>query len=377
MRYLSLFSGALGLDLGLERAGWQCVGVSEIDKQACATIRANRPGLRLFEGDVRELSAFRVCQELGIGVGELDAVVGGPPCQAFSTAGKRQGLNDERGNVFLHFVELALELRPRVVLIENVRGLLSAPLVHRPHEERGTGFPALSEAEQRGGALKEILGRFERAGYGVSFRLYDTSLYGVPQVRERLVIVAERDGRVMPPVPTGSGVATLREALAGLTDRHDFVPLRSRVVPYLPFVGPGENWRVLEPEMAKAAMGGAYLSDGGRTGFLRRLAWDKPSPTLLTLPNMPATLLGHPEELRPLSVQEYKRIQTFPDEWVVCGKIADQYRQVGNAVPVEFARRVGEHVAGWLAGKRVRGSSVATSRYRGTDEVGWSTAVGG
>ncbi len=377
MRYLSLFSGALGLDLGLERAGWQCVGVSEIDKQACATIRANRPGLRLFEGDVRELSAFRVCQELGIGVGELDAVVGGPPCQAFSTAGKRQGLNDERGNVFLHFVELALDLRPRVVLIENVRGLLSAPLVHRPHEERGTGFPALSEAEQRGGALKEILGRFERAGYGVSFRLYDTSLYGVPQVRERLVIVAERDGRVMPPVPTGSGVVTLREALAGLTDRHDFVPLRSRVVPYLPFVSPGENWRVLEPEMAKAAMGGAYLSDGGRTGFLRRLAWDKPSPTLLTLPNMPATLLGHPEELRPLSVQEYKRIQTFPDEWVVCGKIADQYRQVGNAVPVEFARRVGEHVAGWLAGKRVRGSSVATSRYRGTDEVGWSTAVGG
>ncbi|MBA4291695.1 modification methylase SinI [bacterium] len=377
MRYLSLFSGALGLDLGLERAGWQCVGVSEIDKQACATIRANRPGLRLFEGDVRELSAFRVCQELGIGVGELDAVVGGPPCQAFSTAGKRQGLNDERGNVFLHFVELALDLRPRVVLIENVRGLLSAPLVHRPHEERGTGFPSLSEAEQRGGALKEILGRFERAGYGVSFRLYDTSLYGVPQVRERLVIVAERDGRVMPPVPTGSGVVTLREILAGLTDRHDFVPLRSRVVPYLPFVGPGENWRVLEPEMAKAAMGGAFLSNGGRTGFLRRLAWDKPSPTLLTLPNMPATLLGHPEELRPLSVQEYKRIQTFPDEWVVCGKIADQYRQVGNAVPVEFARRVGQHVAGWLAGKRVRGSSVATSRYRGTDEVGWSTAVGG
>lgn len=377
MRYLSLFSGALGLDLGLERAGWQCVGVSEIDKQACATIRANRPGLRLFEGDVRELSAFRLCQELGIGVGELDAVVGGPPCQAFSTAGKRQGLNDERGNVFLHFVELALDLRPRVVLIENVRGLLSAPLVHRPHEERGAGFPALSEAEERGGALKEILGRFERAGYGVSFRLYDTSLYGVPQVRERLVIVAEREGRVMPPVPTVPGVVTLREALAGMGDRHDFVPLRSRVVPFLPFVGPGENWRVLEPEMAEAAMGGAFLSGGGRTGFLRRLAWDKPSPTLLTLPNMPATLLGHPEELRPLSVQEYIRIQTFPDDWVVCGKVADQYRQVGNAVPVEFARRVGEHVAGWLAGKRVRGASVATSRYRGTDEVGWSAAVGG
>jgi DNA (cytosine-5)-methyltransferase 1 len=109
---------------------------------------------------------------------------------------------------------------------------------------------------------------------------------------------------------------------------------------------------------------------------MRRLAWDKPAPTLLTLPNMPATLLGHPEELRPLSVQEYKRIQTFPDDWAVCGKVTDQYRQIGNAVPVEFARRVGIHVADWLSGKRMSRSVAATSRYRGTDEVAWSAAVG-
>ncbi|MFM9872446.1 MAG: DNA cytosine methyltransferase [Fimbriimonadaceae bacterium] len=377
MRYLSLFSGALGLDLGLERAGWECVGFNEFDPVACKTIRSNRPSVRLFEGDIRELSAFQICTELGIRVGELDAVVGGPPCQAFSTAGKRRGLNDERGNVFLHFVDLALDLMPRVVLIENVRGLLSAPLEHRIHEERGIGFPALAESEKAGGALREILSRFAAAGYGVSFRLYDTSLYGVPQVRERMVLVAERGGRIMPHIHSHSGVVTVREALAGLGDHHDYVPVRSRALPYLHFVGPGENWRALEPEHAQAAMGNAYFSGGGRTGFMRRLSWDKPSPTLLTLPNMPATLLGHPEELRPLSVQEYKRLQTFPDDWIVCGKVTDQYRQVGNAVPVEFARRVGVHVGDWLAGKRMKQAVVATSRYRATDEVAWSAAVVG
>jgi DNA (cytosine-5)-methyltransferase 1 len=376
MRYLSLFSGALGLDLGLERAGWECVGFNEFDPVACATIRKNRPGIRLFEGDIRGLSAIQICSELGIRIGELDAVVGGPPCQAFSTAGKRRGLNDVRGNVFLHFVDMALDLKPRVILIENVRGLLSAALQHRVHEERGVGFPVLSDAEKPGGALNEILGRLQAGGYGVSFRLYDTSLYGVPQVRERLVLVAERSGRVMPHIPSAGEVVTVREALAGLGDDHDFVPLRSRSLPYLPFVGPGENWRVLDPEQAHAAMGNAYFSGGGRTGFMRRLAWDKPAPTLLTLPNMPATLLGHPEELRPLSVQEYKRIQTFPDDWAVCGKVTDQYRQIGNAVPVEFARRVGIHVADWLSGKRMSRSVAATSRYRGTDEVAWSAAVG-
>lgn len=376
MRYLSLFSGALGLDLGLERAGWECVGFNEFDPVACQTIRSNRSGVRLFEGDIRGLTAETICTELGIRVGELDAVVGGPPCQAFSTAGKRRGLNDDRGNVFLHFVDLALDLKPRVILIENVRGLLSAPLDHRIHEERGVGFPALSESEKAGGALREILSRFAKAGYGVSFRLYDTSLYGVPQVRERLVLVAERNGRVMPHIPSASGLVTVREALEGLGEHHDFMRLRSRAVPFMPFVGPGENWRALTAEQAQAAMGNAFFSGGGRTGFMRRLAWDKPSPTLLTLPNMPATLLGHPEELRPLSVQEYKRLQTFPDDWVVCGKVTDQYRQIGNAVPVEFARRVGGHVADWVSGKRMKGAVVATSRYRATDEVAWSAAVG-
>lgn len=376
MRYLSLFSGALGLDLGLERAGWHCVGANEFNPAACATIRANRPDIPLCQSDIRELNPDSVRKVFPIGTKGLDAVVGGPPCQAFSTAGRRQGLNDERGNVFLHFVDLALALNPRVILIENVRGLLSAPLVHRPLSERGAGFPALGKDESPGGALSAILEKFAKAGYGVGFRLYDTGLYGVPQTRERLILAAERSGRVMPPVPAGGKPTTVRDAFHGMAGTHDFLPLRSRAVAYLPLIGPGQNWRSLPPEVAREAMGRAYESGGGRTGFLRRLAWDKPSPTLLTLPNMPATLLAHPEELRPLSIQEYKRLQTFPDSWHVCGKLEDQYRQIGNAVPPEFARRVGEHVLAWLEGKPVRRSAMATSRYRSTDEAGWGAALG-
>jgi DNA (cytosine-5)-methyltransferase 1 len=376
MRYFSLFSGALGLDLGLERAGWTCLAVNEIDPAACATIRANRPALPLYAADIRSLSVQSVTSDLGFEIGELDAVAGGPPCQAFSTAGRRQGLNDDRGNVFLHFVDLALGLRPRVVLVENVRGLLSAPLSHRPHQERGRGFPDLQESEEPGGALREILARFAAAGYGVSFRLYDASRFGVPQVRERVVLIASRDGRVIPHLTPGGEMVTVRDALAGMGGVHDCVPVRSRSLPYLGLVPAGGNWRDLDPADAERAMGAAFRSGGGRTGFLRRLAWDRPSPTLLTLPNMPATLLAHPEEDRVLSVQEYKRLQTFPDSWHVCGTLAQQYRQIGNAVPVEFGRRVGEHINDWLAGRRIQPVTVATSRYRSTDEQGWASAVG-
>lgn len=367
-----MFAGALGLDLGLERAGWQCVGLNEIDRIACQTIRANRPEIPLIEGDIRDFSAHDICKKLNFKVGELDAVVGGPPCQAFSTAGRRQGLSDDRGNVFLHFVDFALALEPKIVLVENVRGLLSAALEHRPHDERGKEFPTLSDKEQRGGALKEILTRFESAGYGVSFRLYDASRFGVPQVRERLVLVAARSGRVMPHLVPKGEVKTVREALSGIAGPHEFLPLRRRAIPFMQKIKAGENWRALSPADAAEAMGQAYFSSGGRTGFMRRISWDKPAPTLLTLPNMPATLLGHPEELRPLSIQEYKRLQTFPDDWIVYGTIADQYKQLGNAVPVEFARQIGEHISSWLAGRTEDVSIRETSRYRATDERSWS-----
>lgn len=369
MRYLSFFSGALGLDLGLERAGWECLGANELDRHCLATARANRPRLPLVEGDVRHLDPGALRRRLGFR--RVDAVVGGPPCQAFSTAGRRQGLNDARGNVFLHFVDLATALEPRTIVIENVRGLLSAPLTHVPHAQRD-GLAAQDE-HRAGGALRLVLDKLSAAGYHVSFDLYDVSRFGVPQVRERVVLVADRERRVPHLVPTHGGPrqpapVSLRDALAGLDSPGPWTPLRAKQRVFLPFLGPGQNWRDLPPEDWPEAMGGALSATGGRVGFYRRLAWDEPSPTLTTCPTMPATLLGHPTALRPLSIREYARVQTFPDDWVFTGPLAEQYRQIGNAVPVDFGRVIGEHVLR----PTVRRAEARTSRYMGTCDQTWA-----
>ena len=223
--FVSFFSGALGLDLGLEQAGLRPLVANEFDNASIATIRANRPDLPLFDCDVRSLTTVMVEEKAGVVRGELFAVVGGPPCQAFSTAGRRRGLADERGNVFLHFLDLAVALRPEYIVIENVRGLLSSPLKHRPHSARGEGSTPLSEDEMPGGALRKILGVLDGARYATTFELYNVANFGVPQTRERVVLTAARSGGPVPHLaPTHSrdgsdGLrpwTTFQEAVASL-----------------------------------------------------------------------------------------------------------------------------------------------------------------
>jgi DNA (cytosine-5)-methyltransferase 1 len=386
LRLLSFFSGALGLDLGLEAEGFQTLLVSEIDAMTVATIRANRPKLPVI-GDIQEFDASAIRAAAGLTAKEeIDVMAGGPPCQAFSTAGRRQGFKDERGNVFLHYIDLILTLRPRYAVIENVRGLLSAPLSHRPHEERGRGFAPLGTEERPGGALIEVVRRLESGGYGVSFNLYNAANFGCPQLRERVVIVASRDGSEVPfLVPThAEGGAyglrpwrTFREAVADLPDSpKDFVGFPEKRLKYYRMLGPGQYWKDLPKELHREALGGAYLAGGGKTGFFRRIAWDRPSPTLVTHPAMPATDLAHPEEDRPLSVQEYKRVQEFPDDWQLCGKITDHYRQLGNAVPVGLGRAIGRLLQAHARGETIpRFHGFAYSRYRDTDHVTWKQAA--
>lgn len=382
MRTVSFFSGALGLDVGLERAGAIPLGYCEVDPVVGRTIRRNRPDVPLLATDIRTLSPRSIRDELGQAAQGADLIVGGPPCQAFSTAGKRNSLADERGHVFLHFLDLAVALAPRLIVIENVRGLLSAPLRHRPHAQRGPGFPALSADELAGGALRHVVQRLESAGYGVTFRLYDTSRFGVPQVRERVVLIAAADHVRVPHLnPLAGPAPTVRQALEGLESvDHEFLPLRDRQAKYVAMLSAGQNWRSLPLELQPEALGGVYACGGGRTGFLRRIAWDKPAPTLVTAPTMPATLLAHPEALRPLSVQEYRRLQTFPDNFAVEGSTAQKYKQLGNAVPVTFGEAIGHHLQVAL-GRTARPTLAVveageTSRYRGTDERSWSAAAG-
>jgi DNA (cytosine-5)-methyltransferase 1 len=388
LKALSFFSGCMGLDLGLEKEGIDVLLACEVDAAARKTIETNRPDMALL-GDIRNYTAAAIRTAAGLTpTEEIDVIVGGPPCQAFSSAGKRQGFNDDRGNVFLTFIDLIIELNPRFAVIENVRGLLSAPLQHRPHEMRGKQFPPLSPDEQRGGALRFVIQRLQQAGYGVSFNLYNAANFGAPQQRERVVIICSRDGAKMPylvPTHAPKGLynlppwRSLKDALSGLPEAdHHFVKFPEKRLQYYRLLKPGQYWRDLPVELHQAALGASYHAGGGKTGFYRRLAWDKPAPTLVTHPAMPATDLAHPERDRPLSIEEYKRIQEFPDDWVIEGKLVDQYRQVGNAVPCSLGRAIARLLIAHLKGDTILSyPEFPYSRYHNTDDVSWLAEVMG
>ncbi len=383
LKALSFFSGCMGLDLGLEKEGIKVLLACEVDSAARKTIEVNRPDIALI-GDIRNYSAALIREKAGLSpVEEIDVIVGGPPCQAFSSAGKRQGLNDERGNVFLTFIDLIAELRPRFAVIENVRGLLSAPLKHRPHEMRGKTYSPLSQDEEKGGALLFITHRLRDAGYSISFNLYNAANFGSPQQRERVIISCSRDGEKLPyltPTHSEKGLyglpqwRTLKEVLEGLPkDGHHFVKFPEKRLKYYRLLKSGQYWRHLPVELHQEALGASYHAGGGKTGFYRRLAWDKPSPTLVTHPAMPATDLAHPEEDRPLSIEEYKRIQEFPDDWIIAGSLLNQYRQVGNAVPYSLGRAIARMLLTHLKGETpIIYPDFPYSRYCKTDDVSWT-----
>jgi len=386
LKCLSFFSGAMGLDIGLEQMGICTLLASEIDKACRETISINKPDIGLI-GDIRNYSAQQIRYYAGLSENEdIDIIAGGPPCQAFSTAGRRKGFEDDRGNVFLHFIDLILELNPRFVIIENVRGLLSAPLKHRPHSQRGMNHPPLSNQEIKGGALLYILEKLQASGYEVSFNLYNAANFGAPQIRERVVLLCSRGGKKIPylvPTHSENGLnslsswKTLRQALDGLANKpQNFIKFPEKRLFYYRMLKSGQNWRNLPDHLQREALGNSYHAGGGKTGFLRRLAWDKPAPTLVTHPAMPATDLAHPEENRPLSVQEYKRIQEFPDEWIFGGNIIDQYKQIGNAVPISLGRAIGKAVIDYINNINNEViSDFSYSRYSNTDDVNWKKSI--
>ena len=367
---ISLFSGGFGLDLGLEQAGFYTAAVVENDLDAVKTILLNRPhlGESAVPRDVRSVSAETLLAEAGRSLGldrplqpgEVDLVSGGPPCQSFSTAGKRRAMQDPRGSLFMEFIRIVEVIQPRLFVMENVRGILSAAVRHRPTHQRGVGFPRLESDEEQGSALMIILDQIHQLGYTVPYNLLEVADYGVPQNRFRVIFIGVRDGQSASfPAPTHSKTGdrviqwrNLRDAIEDLDDTApEFPPYSENRLKYLRLLQAGQNWRNLPEELQPEAMGGAYKSGGGKVGFYRRLSWSKPSPAVLTCPNQKATDMCHPDELRPLSVKECARIQTFPDDWVFCGSVAAKYRQIGNAVPVLFAKTIGLHLQELLAGK--------------------------
>lgn len=352
----------MGLDLGLIEAGLHVAVSQDNDKWCVETIRSN--GHLAIEGDIRELLASDprcnfLLQPTKLRKQDVFAVVGGPPCQSFSTAGKRKGTSDGRGMLYEQFVQVVETIRPRFFVMENVKGLASMPTDIEDQNSRPV--------------LETILGEFQRVGYHTVHGVVDAVHYGTPQFRERLVFIGSRDNEaIFLPSPTHFHLhqnaamrwQTLSDAIGGLDDVGSHAQFSKRVIEYLDMVPEGGNWKSLPQNRVEEAMGGAYESGGGKVGFYRRLSFREPSPTLVTSPIQKATMLCHPRQTRPLSVVEYARIQGFPDTWKFEGKVSDYYRQIGNAVPVPLGKAIGQMLISVASGnaevivKRMRGTSV-------------------
>lgn len=359
---ISLFSGALGLDLGLERGGFEPRVAVEVDRRAAATISANRPDLPVIAKRIEEVDPRDIRRAARLEGRCPTLVTGGPSCQSFSTAGRRRSLDDDRGNLFRYFVDVVRELRPRFFVMENVPGVLSAAVRHRPLAERGPGFPPLHPEEQHGSAIRLILDELKALDYYVVFGVMNAADYGSAQRRTRLIFLGSRDGEDLRlPAPTHDETGSderqtwraLRQALDGLDDPDPtFAALSPAAIEVMAQVPPGGNWRDLPSEIQRGALGKAADSWGGRSGFYRRLAWDSPTPALTTNPISRATMFVHPEEDRPLSVREYARVQGFPDDWTFEGGVRDQYVQIGNAVPLAVSEAIGRELADLISRKK-------------------------
>lgn len=381
LNVLSFFSGAMGLDLGLEKAGLNILLACELDDASRRTILTNDKEVGLI-GNILDYSIEDILKYANIeSTEQVDVIVGGPPCQAFSTAGKREGFADARGNVFLKFIELISVVQPQYAVIENVRGLMSVPMTIDVDDKATSNF-TFDPKKTPGSALFYVKKKLESAGYSVSFDLYNAANFGVPQTRERVVIICHKDRDQIPTlVPTNSDDPsynlppwkTFKDAVADLdSGNSDYVKFSERRLKYIKLLKPGQNWRDLPLEIQPEAMGNSFHLGGGKTGFYRRLDWHKPSPTLVTHPAMPATELAHPVENRPLSVQEYKRIQQFPDNWDLQGTILDKYRQVGNAVPVGLGYAIGQAILNHYKKKSAKAiAGFQFSRYKNTNYIDW------
>ncbi|MDZ4680603.1 MAG: DNA (cytosine-5-)-methyltransferase [Saprospiraceae bacterium] len=326
---LELFAGAGGLAVGMEKAGLKCVALNEIDKWACQTLRKNRPHWPVLEGDIKSFDFSEYHNK-------VDVVTGGFPCQAFSYAEKKLGLDDARGTLFYEFARVVKEVNPPICIGENVRGLLS---------------------HQNGKTLQGMISILDEIGYNVApVQVLKAINYRVPQKRERLVLVGIRKDIAIQyeyPKPYRK-IYTLKDALKKSELFETNVP-NSLGAKYpqskkavLDLVPPKGYWRDLPLKIQKEFMGGSFHLSGGKTGIARRIGWDEPCLTLTCSPAQKQTERCHPDETRPFTIREYARIQTFPDNWEFSGSLAQQYKQIGNAVPVNLGREVGYSIIKFL-----------------------------
>jgi len=314
-RFIEVCAGCGGLSLGLMEAGWEPILLNEIDKTCCETLRENHPEVEVIQKSMTDLNVEEYR-------GRVDLLTGGVPCQSFSQAGLRRGLEDERGGLIMEFARLVDECEPKIFMIENVKGLIT---------------------HQGGETIRLVKEHLSRDGnYKVHHKLLKAVEYGVPQKRERVFIIGihrsmEREWKY--PEPTNER-KVLRDVLVDVPESPGYsYPERKREI--MEMVPEGGCWVDLPEEIQEEYMGASLHSGGGKRGIARRLSMDEPCLTLTTSPCQKQTERCHPTETRPLTIREYARIQTFPDSFVFKGTVAKQYKQIGNAVPVKLANVIG------------------------------------
>lgn len=327
---VEIFAGAGGMALGLEKAGFDVVGLVEINKWASQTLKFNRPNWNVINSDIKEV--LRKGIKNYIPKCEIDLLSGGYPCQSFSYAGNGLGINDSRGTLFYEFTNVLNELTPKIFFAENVKGLAS-------HDQ--------------GKTLKTMIKIFESSGYRVIYKILNAIDYGVAQKRERIILIGIRNdihnvmGDKFNFLNKNKKNLTLKDVLQNVPESL-CAKYSEKKVKIMKLVPPGGCWRDLEEEIAKAYMKSSYYLKGGKTGMARRLSWNEPSLTVLCSPSQKQTERCHPDEIRPFSVRENARIQSFPDDWHFCGSMYEQYKQIGNALPPNVAENIGLSIRNFL-----------------------------
>lgn len=313
---MDLFAGAGGTALGFHNAGLKHVYLNEFDPNAASTLRNNS-----LKHDLDWIIDDRDITTVEFDGMEAEVIQAGFPCQAFSYAGKSRGFEDIRGTLFFDFARAIKEVQPKIAIGENVRGL---------------------EKHDNGRTLKTMLATFKKLGYKAEYRILRAQYLDVPQKRERLIIFAVRKDVNLPIIfpKERDYIVSLRQALKNCpkSEGQKYPEKKAQIMRRIP---EGGYWRDLPNDLQREYMGGSYYLSGGKTGMARRLSWDQPSLTLTCAPAQKQTERCHPSETRPLTVREYARIQTFPDDWEFSGKMTQQYKQIGNAVPVNLGYHIG------------------------------------
>lgn len=345
----------MGLDLGIEQAGFETAVCVEQDKAAIKTIKTNKPKTPIFEGSISDCSSDDIKRLAKLHeLDEIDLIAGGPPCQAFSVFGNRLGIEDARGQLVFEYIRMVNEIRPKVFIMENVRGLLSMSLIPSTKKKQ------LSDTVdkfyfEKGSLVAKVAQEFNKIGYHVDCFVVNSANYGAPQIRERVFLIgnrfclranfpqpmfSNRKEDNLPPFKTlGQAIGPESNFLDPYPEVMNFSP---RKLKYLSMVPPGGNWRSMPEELQKESMGKSWYLKGGRSAYWRKLSFQFPSPTVVTMPNHAGTSMCHPTELRAISVGEAAAIQEFPLYWKFQGTTTEKFRQIGNAVPVRLGKIAGE-----------------------------------